>query len=374
MAGIYLHIPFCRKKCHYCNFYSSASWKNKDAFVSALLQEIEIQKDYLQGESIKTIYFGGGTPSVLSKKELDLIFDQLNRTFEIEENAEITLEANPDDLSEEKLIELSKTRVNRLSIGVQSFNDRDLKILNRAHDSQRAIQVINNARKYGFDNLTIDLIYGIQGASNEVWGNNLNTVFELNIPHISCYSLTVEPKTPLENLIRKGKMPNVDEEQAIAQFEYLLEQMEAKGYQHYEISNFSKPGMHSRHNTAYWFGEKYLGLGPSAHSFDGNSRQWNVSNTSSYISNILKGDLIFEKEELSEDLRYNEYVMTSLRTMWGIDLDYLEVNFGATRFGYCLKVARRYHDEQKIDFCNQKICLTKKGKLFADQIAAEMFV
>ncbi len=342
--------------------------------MEALIKEIELQKGYLSGEAIKTIYFGGGTPSVLSQKELDAVFNQLYRNFQIDSDAEVTLEANPDDLSEERIIEFAQTPVNRFSMGIQSFHDRDLKFLNRTHDAKRAIQAIEMARKHGIINLTIDLIYGIQGSSDETWRKNLQTVFDLEIPHVSCYSLTIEPKTPLDNFIRKGKVPDVNEEQAISQFEILLEEMDKHSYLHYEISNFCKEGLHSRHNSSYWFGDKYLGLGPSAHSFDGNSRQWNISNTTNYISSVQQGVVPFEKEELSDDLRYNEYVMTALRTMWGIDLNFLKSEFGLTRFGFCVKVARRYMAEQKITFTDQKIILTKKGKLFADQIAAEMFI
>ncbi len=374
MAGIYIHIPFCRQACHYCDFHFSTSLNNKQGVLTALKKEIYFQKDYLGTESINTVYFGGGTPSVLSKEEIAEVFEELSNYFSIDPNAEITLEANPDDLSQEKLAELSKTPVNRLSIGIQSFRDADLKFLNRIHSSKEAIESVRNAQKAGFKNITIDLIYGIQGLTNEQWKRNIEMALSLDVPHISCYSLTVEPKTALHSFIQKGNISGVDPQKSAEQFEILMDELGKNNFIHYEISNFSKEGFYSRHNSNYWKGEKYLGLGPSAHSYNGTSRQWNVKSNSVYISALEKNTVPFEKEELTENQRYNEYVLTSLRTIWGTDLSFIENSFSSTISSHINKEMKQFLDQGMLFRETEKIYLTDKGKLFADKIASDLFL
>ncbi|MCX6295491.1 MAG: radical SAM family heme chaperone HemW, partial [Bacteroidetes bacterium] len=367
MAGIYIHIPFCKKACHYCDFHFSTSLQNKDAFLSALKKEIRLQKNYLKSELISTVYFGGGTPSLLSEKELNEIFDCLKDYFQISEDAEITLEANPDDLTINKIIDLKGTPVNRLSIGVQSFYDEDLELMNRAHNSDEAINAVKFAQENGFDNITIDLIYGTPTLSHHHWRNNLQIAFALDVKHISAYCLTVEPKTALAHKINKGQVKNIDEQHGSEQFEIMLEAMHKNDFIQYEISNFCKDGKFSKHNSNYWLKEKYLGLGPSAHSYNGESRQWNISNNALYIQSLEKGMLSFEKEELSIDQRYNEYVLTSLRTIWGLDLNYLEQNFGKKQLEYCLIEVGRYIQTEHVLNEENKLYLSDKGKLIADK-------
>ncbi len=328
MAGIYLHIPFCKQKCHYCNFFSLASVKRKDEFVTVLLKEIDLQRDYLQGETVSTIYFGGGTPSLLSVEALEVLLEKLQQTFVVLPEAEITLEANPDDLDPAYLAKLKKTAINRLSIGIQSFHDPDLDYLNRVHTAGHAQKVIQHAQKAGFDKLTIDLIYGIPTLSKAGWIDNINNFLQMGINHLSAYALTVEPKTALHTRIKKGLMASVDDMQAAEHFEILMDMMEAHGFVHYEISNFARPGHYSQHNSLYWLGGHYLGLGPSAHSYNGLSRQWNVSNLGQYLQLDTVSKLEPENEVLTVEQRFNEYVMTSLRTVWGCDLEHITNIFG----------------------------------------------
>ncbi|MCD4665356.1 MAG: radical SAM family heme chaperone HemW [Bacteroidales bacterium] len=373
MAGIYIHIPFCKQKCHYCNFYSIASRKNKDHLIGALIKEIELQKNYLAGEKIKTIYFGGGTPSLLTSDELNRIFNQIAKFFKINSEAEITFEANPDDLDKSKITALRETPINRLSIGVQSFFDEDLKYLNRIHSVQQALQSIKNAKEAGFQNLSIDLIYGIPTLSEKNWLANLEKFFSLNLQHLSGYALTVEPKTALDILIKKKKTEAVKEQRIIEHFQVLTTQMKENGYVHYEISNFCKEPYFSKHNKSYWFGEKYIGLGPSAHSYDGKSRQWNVSNISKYISEVEKNIIPAEIEKLTPVQKYNEYVLTSLRTMWGTDLNFISKQFGNEIAKYFKSNVKNYVSSGKVMEKNGKYFLTVKGKLFADRIASNLF-
>lgn len=374
MAGIYIHIPFCKQACHYCDFHFSTSLQNKDAFLNALKKEIGLQKNYLKSESISTIYFGGGTPSLLSKTELLEIFDCLKKNFQINTDAEITLEANPDDLTEDKIKELKDTPINRLSVGIQSFYDEDLKLMNRAHSAEESIKAVKLAQENGFENITIDLIYGIPGLTNHRWRNNLQIAFALDVNHISAYCLTVEPKTVLAHQIKTGIVKNVDEQHGSEQFEIMLEAMHNNDFIQYEISNFCKNGAFSKHNSNYWKKEKYLGLGPSAHSYNGGSRQWNISNNALYIQSIEKGELNFEKEVLSIEQRYNEYVMTTLRTIWGLDLEYLEHNFGKDYLEYCLKEVEQYIKSENVLAEENKLYLSDKGKLIADKIASDLFI
>lgn len=369
MSGIYIHIPFCKQACHYCDFHFSTSMKLKADLIHALLKELELRKDYLKEEKLSSIYFGGGTPSLLSFEELSAIFDKIRQFFSVEENAEITLEANPDDLSAAKLEMLKDTPVNRLSIGIQSFSDQDLQFMNRAHNSKEAHQCVELAQKYGFENLTVDLIYGSPTTSDEQWIKNIDRLYEYDIPHLSCYCLTVEPKTALAHFVKTGKAADVDDEQASRQFNILMDKMEARGYEHYEISNFAKPGRHAIHNSNYWRGEAYLGVGPSAHSYDRQSRQWNVANNSKYIKAIEEGVLPFEKEDLTPEQRYNEYVMTGLRTKWGVELDRIDPAFQP----HFLREAATYLEEGKIEKKGKAFVLTRAGKHLADRIAMELF-
>ncbi|HAJ82714.1 MAG TPA: coproporphyrinogen III oxidase, partial [Zunongwangia profunda] len=319
MSGIYIHIPFCKQACHYCDFHFSTSLKKKSELVSALQNELVLRKNELPNEPIKTIYFGGGTPSLLNLEELTAIFKTIYTEFTIAENPEITLEANPDDLSEEKINELANSKINRLSIGVQSFFEEDLKLMNRAHNAEEALNSIKLARSK-FDNISVDLIYGIPGMSNERWQKNIQILLDLDIPHISSYSLTVEPNTALQKFIEKGKIKPVDDAAAAQHFETLRTVLKNAGFEHYEFSNYGKPGYFSQNNTAYWLGKPYLGIGPSAHSYDGNSRKWNIANNTLYIKAIERSELPLEVEELSITDRYNEYIMTRLRTYFGVDL------------------------------------------------------
>src|SRR6188474_1939990 len=327
MAGIYIHIPFCRQACHYCNFHFSTSLRYKNELLDSLLKETELQKDYLGNELVETIYFGGGTPSILQISDLRLQIEKIRETFNISKNAEITLEANPDDVNEEKLTGWKEIGINRLSIGVQSFFEEDLLWMNRAHNAKQAIDNLQLAIKQ-FDNITIDLIYGHPLLSNEKWKQNVEKVIALNIPHISCYALTVEPKTPLSKMIKEKKKEDIQQEKQAEQFLLLMQWLEDAGYEHYEISNFAKPSFRSRHNSSYWQGKKYLGLGPSAHSFNGESRQWNISNNNVYIESLAGNKIPFEKEILTQSQKTNEYIMTALRTKEGLDLKELSAALG----------------------------------------------
>ncbi|MCW3105358.1 MAG: putative oxygen-independent coproporphyrinogen oxidase [Bacteroidetes bacterium] len=373
MAGIYIHIPFCKQACNYCDFHFSTSLKNKDAFLDALKKEIAIQKDYFGGEEVSTIYFGGGTPSMLDPQELMGIFETLHTHFNIAGDAEITLEANPDDLTEKRIIQLKHTPVNRFSIGIQSFYGEDLKLMNRAHNSTEALDAVRYAQDHGFENITIDLIYGIPTLTEHKWRNNLQIALSLDIRHISAYCLTVEPKTSLAHAVKAGTIKNVDEEQSARHFEIMLEGMKKNGFVQYEISNFCKDGFYSRHNSNYWLKEKYLGLGPSAHSYNGTTRQWNVSNNALYIRSLEKGELHFEQEELTPAQRYNEYVLTSLRTMWGTSLDHISRSFGDELLQNCLAEAEKYIRSGDLLTKENKLFLTDKGKLIADRIASDLF-
>ena len=322
---------------------------------------------------METIYFGGGTPSLLEAEELQQILDLVHQNYDIPENAEITLEANPDDLSEEKIQMLAASRVNRLSIGVQSFFEEDLKLMNRAHNEKEALESIKTATKY-FDNISIDLIYGIPGMSNERWKQNLKIALELGVPHISSYALTVEPRTALKSLIEKGKIAPVEEESAREQYEIIIEILENAGFENYEFSNFGRPGYFSQNNTAYWFGKPYLGIGPSAHSFDGENRKWNINNNTLYIKSIEKGEIPGEQEKLSRRDRYNELVMTRLRTKWGISLAEVERDFGKSYVNYLLKESRKLIADGVLENQDEHLQVSKKAKFLSDGIAAELFM
>ncbi len=341
--------------------------------LQAIVREIELQKDYLGGATLDTIYFGGGTPSLLSEAELNLIFEKLHQLHNIKSDAEITLEANPDDLTKEKLEALKRTPVNRLSIGIQSFVAADLAYMNRAHNVEEAKACIEDAQAIGFENLTIDLIYGSPTMSDQQWQQNLATIFDYKIPHISCYCLTVEPNTALDHFVKAGKAKAVDEDQAARQFEYLMQAMKNEGYEHYEISNFAKPNQYARHNSNYWKGEAYLGVGPSAHSYNGKSRQWNIAHNANYLKALKENTLPNEVEELSPSQQYNEYIMTSLRTMWGCDEIKIK-QWGENVYKHFKKIVVPFQQEQKLHYKDGFYFLTNKGKLLADRIAMELFI
>lgn len=351
-----------------------AAKKYQEPYVEALKKEILVRNSYLEEKSIKTVYFGGGTPSLLPVKGIMEIFNTLQKHFTIEDTAEITLEANPDDLTREKLGELAKTPVNRLSIGIQSFRDEDLQYLNRSHSAKKGIETIKTAQDKGFNNLNIDLIFGMPTLPNEALLNNLSTFFSLNIPHLSAYALTVEPKTPLELFIKQNKANPVDEDQAAQQFKLLMQEMEQHGFHHYEISNYCKPGFESIHNHAYWTGKPYLGLGASAHSYNGHSRQWNITNTSGYIALINEETTAYEKEELTISQKYNEYIFTGLRTSSGVDTTYMKSHFGEEFEAHFLKciqpfLKQYFHVKNKNHYI-----LNNDGKLYADSIASACFM
>ena len=373
LAGIYIHIPFCSQACIYCNFHFSTNLKTKTALLSAIKDEISDKTDYLGGEAVETIYFGGGTPSLLNAKEIEGILNALHKTFNISSSPEITLEANPDDLDNEKIKELKSAGINRLSIGIQSFNNTDLAFLNRAHNAAQAISCLENAKANGINLLSIDLIYGIPGQDEDIWAANLDAVTKYNIPHFSAYALTVEPKTQLAHLISQKKIAAVDEEQSIRNFNTLMQWVQNNNYLQYEISNFCTGNNYSKHNTAYWQGKKYAGFGPSAHSFNGDTRQWNIANNALYIKNIKEGNY-FELEPLSTAQKYNEYIMTALRTAWGIDPVYINSNFGDTFSSYFEEGIRQFLKSGHVDKKDGAYILTNSGKLLADGIISDLFV
>ena len=388
MPGIYIHIPFCKQACTYCDFHFSVALNKKDAFLGAMLKEIIIQRDYFskallfepdqnlksQIPPTKSIYFGGGTPSILSPDEIKKILAEIATCHEISKDAEITLEANPDDLTKEKLKGMKEAGINRLSIGIQSFSDDDLKFMNRVHDSAQAIASVKAAQEVGFDNITIDLIYGTPTLSNEQWKENLEMAFALDVPHLSCYALTVETKTALAQLIKKGKVPPVDEIKSAEQFEMLMQLSADQGFEQYEISNFAKEKKYSLHNSNYWKNEKYLGLGPSAHSYNGISRQWNISSNSVYIESLNRNKIPFETEVLTVTQRFHEYIMTSLRTMWGCSLEVIRSEFGEIYVEHFNKSSLEFIGKGWIDKRDSVFTLTKSGKFFADKIASELFL
>ena len=372
MAGIYIHIPFCRKACHYCNFHFSTSLSLKNDFLHALLNEIDLQKNYLNSETVHTIYFGGGTPSLLEANECNAILQKLKESFSMDSEVEVTLEANPDDITVDKLIAWQNSGINRLSIGVQSFFDEDLSWMNRAHTAKQSISSLELAKNY-FNNITIDLIYGTPTLNDKKWKENINKAIELTIPHLSCYALTVEPKTALQKLIADKKFIDVNPSDQARQFLLLMEWMETSGYEHYEISNFALSGKRSKHNSSYWQGTPYLGLGPSAHSYNNSSRQWNIANNALYIQSLKKNELNVELEILTPTQVQNEYIMTSLRTMEGLDNNYIRNHFGLQEEHRIEKAAQHFIQQQLLEKKENSFILTKKGKLFADGIAADLF-
>ena len=373
MSGIYIHIPFCKKACTYCDFHFSTSLKYADEMVEAICTEIRLKKGRLQNDTIGSIYFGGGTPSVLPIKAFEKIFDTLNSCFSVASDAEITVEANPDDLDPQKINALRQLPVNRFSIGIQSFFEEDLVWMNRAHTASEAESCIKRSQDAGFENLSIDLIYGYPLLTDQKWLHNIAKAIELKTPHISAYSLTVEPRTALANAIQKGKQLALDDEQSAAQFLTLNQHLTTAGFEHYEISNYSLPGCYAVHNTNYWRGIPYLGIGPSAHGFDKTTRYLNIANNAKYLAALTKNQLAETIEELSQIDQFNEYIMTSLRTQWGLDLDKITTDFGKTYAEQTRSQASKFIAEEKLILDKNIITLTMQGKLFADGIASALF-
>lgn len=374
MAGIYFHIPFCRKACAYCNFHFSTSLKAKQNVLAVMAKEMAERQNYLQGQQVQTIYFGGGTPSLLNKEELLFLLTTLKTIFSVAPDVEITLEANPDDLGPEKLSELKAAGINRLSIGVQSFRQQDLEFLGRIHSAEQAKKSLQSAQAAGFTNITIDLIYGIPGLSDEAWLQNLQTVTELGLPHLSSYALTIEPHTLFHNMIKTGKIAAPSDDQAANQFDLLTKWAVQNNFDHYEISNLAHNGFYSKHNTSYWLNKYYLGIGPSAHSFNGYSRQWNIANNNIYVKNFHNGLPYFEVEQLSLSDRVNDYLLTRLRTKWGADTSFIEAEFGASILRQIMADARHEIKRGNLQLINKKLLLTPQGMFFADGIIASLFI
>lgn len=375
MAGIYIHIPFCKQACTYCNFHFSTSLRMKDDMLAAIMREIAGKQGYLPSPTISTIYLGGGTPSLLTADEIMRLTEAIAQHYDISQLQEFTIETNPDDLNPAYIKSLRGTQVNRFSIGTQSFFDADLKYMNRAHNAQEADYAIKAVQDAGFENITIDLIYGTPGLTDANWLYNLQQVQQLGIPHLSAYGLTVEENTALHHNIRAKKSAPVDAEQSAHQFEILMEKAAEFGFEHYEISNLARPGHRAVHNTNYWLGVPYIGIGPSAHSFDGKGRQWNVANNTQYIKSVMEdGHPIAEQETLTPEQRLNEYIMTSLRTSWGMDMERIGKEAGSDIATMILEDAQRFIEEGKIQQHKQALVLTNKGKLYADYIAGELFV
>ena len=374
MAGIYIHIPFCKKICSYCDFYKIVSQEDHSLFIDALLKEADIRKNYLTDEIISTIYIGGGTPSVLSLKEISRILDRLSDLFKIDNDCEITIELNPDDADPSFLKGLKKLSINRVSLGIQSWRDEDLILLNRRHNAAQAEKALKATIDAGFENVTIDLIYGIPGMSSSAWTENLEKSFSFDIKHLSAYHLTIEHGTVFGKMKEKSLLIEIDEEESANQFNILLEKADKAGFIHYEISNLGKEGYFSRHNTNYWKQINYLGLGPSAHSFNNYSRQWNVKSVNNYISSIRNNKQFFEGEELSIKTRFNEYIMTSLRTMWGIDLDFVERTFEKEGYDYIINTAGKFKDYGLVKQENKNLVLTNQGKMISDNIISEFMM
>jgi len=372
LAGIYIHIPFCKQSCHYCNFHFSTSTKNKEEVLYAIENEIK-QKGQATNEAISTIYFGGGTPSILDVNEINSIINRIHKEFNVESEAEITIEANPDDLNKEKIINLSLTEINRLSIGVQSFIDKELKIMNRAHDSKKALNSIEISKKY-FNNISIDLMYGVPESTLESWTYNLDTVSQFDINHISSYALTLEPKTALESFVRKLVVEMPEEELVYDQYNLINKKLEPLGFINYEVCSFAKENFFSKNNSAYWLRKKYIGIGPSAHSFDGKSRSWNISNNKKYIDQIKKGKSFYKKEKLSKVDQYNEYVMTGFRTIWGVSANFIENNFNSKFKNYFTDRIQKHIDQKNIIVKDDIYTTTNEGRFLADGISSDLFL
>ena len=372
MAGIYIHIPFCKRRCIYCDFFSTTQSEKKSAYIHALCQELDMRKDYLEGEDIETIYLGGGTPSQLTQKELEEIFSSLYNIYKVKENAEITLEANPDDLTPEYIHMLRTLPINRISMGIQTFQEETLKLLHRRHTAQQAIEAVKHCREAGFQNISIDLMYGLPGETLETWKEDLQQAIALHPEHISAYHLIYEEGTALWKLREQNQVEEADEDLSVTLFKTLIEELTHAGYEHYEISNFCLPGLHSRHNSSYWTGKKYLGCGPSAHSFNGTSRQWNVASLDKYIQSIQQGELDYEIEELDIYTRYNDFVITTIRTHWGMSLSHLRSIYGENLYQYCLRMAKPHLEQGVLEIKEDTLKLTKEGIFISDGIISDL--
>jgi oxygen-independent coproporphyrinogen-3 oxidase len=374
MAGIYIHIPFCKKACHYCNFHFSTTLHLKNELITSLVSEIELRKTYFSSEIIETIYFGGGTPSILDVSDLEKIIHAVHKNFKVADKIELTLEANPDDLQKEKINAFSKIGVNRLSIGIQSFFDEDLLFMNRTHNGSEAVSSIHNALESGIDNLSVDLIFGYPLLSDKKWAHNVDTVLEMNIPHLSCYAMTVEPHTAFSSFIQSKKMAPMDADQSAKQYEYLMNRLNENGYEHYEISNYAKPGKRAQHNSSYWKGISYLGIGPSAHSYNGSCRQWNIANNANYIQGIQSKNPLIELEVLTDEQIINESIMIGLRTIEGYNYSSIINQFTNEQKAAFEHTKNQYLSQELIKENNHIITLTQQGKLLADHIAADFFL
>ncbi|WP_319591688.1 radical SAM family heme chaperone HemW [uncultured Draconibacterium sp.] len=374
MAGIYIHIPFCRQKCYYCDFYKTVNTSLQHDFIAALKNEAKVRKNYLNDETVETIYFGGGTPSVLTAPEIAEILSVLNDEFKVNSDAEITFEANPDDLSNDYLKALKQEGINRLSIGIQAFQNRHLEKMNRRHNTAQAVEAIENAANNGFSNLSADLIYGLPDLTPKEWEESLNQMFRLPVKHLSAYHLTYHEGTAFYTWLKKGTLKELKEEESVNQFNTLVDLSLVNGFEHYEISNFAKDQLYSRHNTAYWMGVKYLGLGPSAHSFDGVSRRWNDSSVEAYIKAQANNQPYFEEEKLSENDQYNEYILTRIRTKWGVSVKELKQRFGHEKAAYFSRQLNKYKNTGDINIKSETITLSRKGLFVSDEIMADLMI
>ena len=372
MAGIYIHIPFCKRRCIYCDFFSTTRSEEKPTYVHALCQELEMRKNYLEGEEIETIYLGGGTPSQLSEDELKEIFTYIYKVYSVSPDAEITLEANPDDLTPEYVAMLRQLPINRISMGIQTFQEETLKLLHRRHTAQQAIEAFKRCREAGFQNISIDLMYGLPGETLDTWKEDLQQAIALHPEHISAYHLIYEEGTALWKLREQHQVEEADEDLSLTLFSTLIDELTTAGYQHYEISNFSLPGLHSRHNSSYWLGKKYIGCGPSAHSYNGTSRQWNIASLDAYISNMENGEPCFEVEELDLYTRYNDFIITRIRTHWGLPLSHLQAEFGDELYRYCLRMARPHIEQGMLQIQENTLRLTRRGIFISDGIMSDL--
>jgi putative oxygen-independent coproporphyrinogen III oxidase len=372
MAGIYFHIPFCKTRCTYCDFYTTTQISQLSVTVQSLIKELELRKHEFEHETVSTIYFGGGTPTLLKSNQLKQIIERVFQLFTIENEVEITVEANPDDLNLEYLQALRNMGVNRLSIGIQSFSDKVLRFMNRRHNAQQAVEAIAMARQAGFENLSIDLIYGIPEVSENEWQSILNQALELNSEHISAYHLTYHEDTPLWTQLQKGVISEIEEDESLKQFKMLVDEAEKRGYTQYEISNFARSGCYSKHNSSYWKQIAYLGVGPSAHSYNKISRRWNISNLHAYIQGISKGEVPHAMEVLSIEDRFNEYLITTMRTIWGSDLNYIEQEFGSDFFNFLISEIQKFIDSNHLYINQNRIYFTKLGLFISDHILSEL--
>ena len=372
MAGIYIHIPFCKRRCIYCDFFSTTQSEKKPTYIHALCQELEMRKNYLEGEEIETIYLGGGTPSQLTEEELNEIFTSLYNIYKVKEDAEITLEANPDDLTPEYVSMLRRLPINRISMGIQTFQEETLKLLHRRHTTRQAIEAFQRCREAGFRNISIDLMYGLPSETLNIWKEDLQQAIALHPEHISAYHLIYEEGTALWKLREEHQVEEADEDLSVTLFKNLIDELKQAGYQHYEISNFCLPGLHSRHNSSYWTGKKYLGCGPSAHSFNGSSRQWNIASLDNYLKGIASGKPNYEIEELDLYTRYNDFVITSIRTCWGMSLSRLRSEYGEELYRYCLRMAKSHLEQGVLEIEEDTLRLTQEGIFISDGIMSEL--